>query len=83
MHRQLFRKGFTLVELLIVVMIVGILALAAMATLGSDNIPAAMRTEALNTMGVLKNQLEMWHMQNPGGAMPIDLAAWETMGSGQ
>jgi prepilin-type N-terminal cleavage/methylation domain-containing protein len=56
------RSGFTLLEILVVIIIVGVLASVAMPTL-FRNVERSRATEALNTLGVIKRQLDGCAMQ--------------------
>jgi len=59
------KSGFTLLEILVVIIIVGVLASVAMPTL-FRNVERARSAEALNTMGVIKRQMDGCAMQFGG-----------------
>jgi prepilin-type N-terminal cleavage/methylation domain-containing protein len=56
------KSGFTLLEILVVIIIVGVLASVAMPTL-FKNVETARSSEALNTLGVMKRQMDGCAMQ--------------------
>jgi type IV pilus assembly protein PilA len=56
------KSGFTLLEILVVIIIVGVLASVAMPTL-FRNVERSRATEALNTLGVVKRQMDGCSMQ--------------------
>jgi prepilin-type N-terminal cleavage/methylation domain-containing protein len=56
------QSGFTLLEILVVIIIVGVLASVAMPTL-FRNVERSRATEALNTLGVIKRQMDGCSMQ--------------------
>ena len=63
-----FRRGFTLIEILIVVVILGILA--AVIVPQFTNAQSATRATAMRSqLGSLRNQVAAWQLQN-GGAVP-------------
>ena len=56
------RSGFTLLEILVVIIIVGVLASVAMPTL-FKNVERSRATEALNTLGIMKRSMDGCSMQ--------------------
>ena len=62
MKRLKSQLGFTLLEILVVIIIVGVLASVAMPTL-FRNVERSRSTEALNTLGVIKRGVEGCAMQ--------------------
>jgi prepilin-type N-terminal cleavage/methylation domain-containing protein len=58
-------KGFTLVEILVVIIIVGVLASVALPSL-FRNIEHSRAAEALNTLGIIQRSLEACSMQFNG-----------------
>ena len=58
-------SGFTLLEILVVIIIVGVLAAVAMPTL-FRNVERSRASEALNTLGVVKRQMDGCAMQFGG-----------------
>ena len=65
MRRINNKSGFTLLEILVVIIIVGVLASVAMPTL-FRNVERSRATEALNTLGVIKRQMDGCAMQFGG-----------------
>ncbi len=61
------RKGFTLIELIIVVIIIGILAAIA-APMMSVNVNKAKRSEAIAALGAIKTAARLYNAEN--GAWP-------------
>jgi prepilin-type N-terminal cleavage/methylation domain-containing protein len=59
------KSGFTLLEILVVIIIVGVLASVAMPTL-FRNVERSRSTEALNSMGIVKRGLDACSMQYNG-----------------
>lgn len=64
MSRQ-YRSGFTLVELLIVVVILAILAAAVIPTF-TDSTTDARASTALTNLNVLRGQIQLYRMQHSG-----------------
>jgi prepilin-type N-terminal cleavage/methylation domain-containing protein len=65
MRQMNTQSGFTLLEILVVIIIVGVLASVAMPTL-FRNVERARSTEAMNTMGIVKRGLDACSMQFNG-----------------
>lgn len=62
------KAGFTLLEILVVIIIVGVLASVAMPTL-FRNVKRSQATEALNTLGLIKRGIEACMMQFGGNVV--------------
>jgi len=59
------KKGFTLIELIIVVIIVGILAAIA-APMMSSNVAKARRSEAVAAVGTLRTAARLYYVEHSG-----------------
>lgn len=70
-----YRKGFTLVEMLIVIAIIAILASVALVSVGGVR-QSARDTKRVSDMSKLQQQLEVYYSQN--GSYPADRTAFET-----
>ena len=66
------RKGFTLIELIIVVIIIGILAAIA-APMMAGNVQKARRSEAVAALGSIRTAARMYAAEH-GGTYPASLA---------
>lgn len=62
------KKGFTLVELLIVIIIVGILAAVAIPTM-SGNVNKAKKSEAVAALGSIRTAIKMYQVEHVGNAI--------------
>ena len=72
------RKGFTLVELIVVVMIVGILAAVALPMM-TGNINKARRAEAMAGCGTLRTAARLYMVEHPGNVpTKTDLVTYVT-----
>lgn len=71
------RSGFTLLEILVVIIIVGVLASVAMPTL-FRNVERSRSTEALNTLGVMKRAMDGCSMQFGGDY--TNCGTWDAIG---
>jgi len=72
MKMRLKRKGFTLIELIIVVIIIGILAAIA-APMMSSNVQRARRSEAVAALGAIRTAARCYAAEN-SGTYPATLA---------
>ncbi|AKM78199.1 MAG: fimbrial protein pilin [Candidatus Wolfebacteria bacterium GW2011_GWE1_48_7] len=68
-----YKKGFTLVEMLIVIAIIAILASVALVSVGGVR-QSARDTKRVSDISKLQQQLEVYYSQN--GAYPADLATF-------
>jgi len=66
-------KGFTLIELMIVVVIVGILAAVALPAFG-DQLRKSRRSEAVSELQRVVLQMEQWRSNNPSYANAVSPA---------
>ena len=76
------KNGFTLLEVLVVIIIVGVLASLAMPML-FRNIRLASGTEALTTSGMIKRGIEGCAMQfagDPVACAPNSVVVWDNIG---
>ncbi len=97
MVKKMGQSGFTLLEILVVIIIVGVLASVAMPSL-FRNVERSRATEALNTLGIIKRGIEACAMQfgntsttcstfnnigmdDPSAAAGVNAAAHFTYGS--
>lgn len=64
-----YRRGFTLVEMLVVILIVGILVGAMMLLLGSAN-HAAEAAKIISDLRSLKSAAMLYYLDNPDGPAP-------------
>lgn len=71
------KKGFTLVEVLLVIVILGILAAVVMPRINSGRADAQNSACDAN-VAALNAQIELYHVQNTTGSWPADLDALET-----
>ena len=71
------RKGFTLIELIVVIIIVGILAAVAIPMM-TANVARARRTEAIAGMGTIRTAERMYASEHGGAYCAVTAGAFST-----
>ncbi|MFQ6675706.1 MAG: type IV pilin protein [Fidelibacterota bacterium] len=87
MGRLRHKHGFTLVELMIVIVIIGVLAAVAV-PIYTNNVRKAKMSEADAALGTIRTELRIYYGENgsypvQATAAPVVGAAWNDIGAGE